>query len=82
MRQLVIESIQRFLDPRDFGRYGLVLERLFKLEAGLLTMAPLTREQKKLFKGWSVEGYDFDRLSDIQLLDINNMVQRRSAIQR
>lgn len=82
MRQLVIDSIKHFLDPHDKGRYGPVLQLLFKLEAGLPTMAPLSRAQSKIYAEWTAEGYHFYRLNDQQLLDINNMVQRRFAIQR
>jgi hypothetical protein len=82
MRDLIVERICLYLDARDAGRYAPVFELLFKLEAGLPTMAPFTREQKKLFSGWSAEHYDFDKLTDVQLLDVNDLVQRRYATQR
>ena len=82
MRDKIVERIARFLDPRDFGRYGSVIELLFKLEAGLPTVPPLTRNQKKIFANWDVTSFDFDALADDQLLDIYELVMRRYAVQR
>ena len=83
MRDKIVERIRRHLNAKDPGRYAPVFELLFKLEARLPPATQsLTREQHKIFKYWSVDGFDWSLPDDTQLLDIYELVMRRFATQR
>lgn len=85
MRDLVTLNIKQHLGgagSAPTGRYGGIILDLFKLELGLHKSDSLTRLQSKLFRGWTIDTYDFSALSDTELLEINNRVMMCYAKQR